>query len=221
VSPHQSHRHCAYIVFIVQHGNAKKCTVFSLGCSGLLRTVGAPNHESALISSPETVISNDLPAARNTAPHQMMAPLRCLSRPQRLSLGVSLCCWLRDATAHLVVSSTSRHKIWVAASKEGTREGCFKITQEVRLALRRVNDSNLSLVGSLGAGNPTDALTLRLSRGVCNSLAGWASPLSPCTLYAFERPAPSSLFQKIISVLSREPIDLGVQAFAFERTKCS
>jgi hypothetical protein len=89
------------------------------------------------------------------------------------------------------------------------------------MAMRRVIDSNPQPVGSSGVASPTDALTLRLSRGVCNSLAGWASPLSPCTLYALERPAPSSLFQKIISVLSRKPIDLGVQAFAFERTKCS
>jgi hypothetical protein len=109
----------------VNRQNAEKVTPFSSERSGLLRTVGAPNHASTLISSPETVISNDLPAARNTAPHQMMAPLRCLSRPQRLSLGVSLCCWLRDATAHLVVSSTSRHKIWAAASKEWTVEDCF------------------------------------------------------------------------------------------------
>lgn len=67
-----------------------------------------PQSRSRYLSSSETVISNDLPAARNTAPHHLMAPVRCLSRPQRLSLSVSLYCWLRDATARLTVSSTGR-----------------------------------------------------------------------------------------------------------------
>lgn len=34
-----------------------------------LRTIGAPNREPAQTFPPRTVISNDLPAARNTAPH--------------------------------------------------------------------------------------------------------------------------------------------------------
>ena len=237
MSPHQSHRHCADIVFIVQHGNAKKCTVFSSERSGLLRTVGAPNHGSTSISSPETVISNDLPAARNTAPHHSMAPLRCLSRPQRLSLGVSLCCWLRDATAHLVVSSTSRHKIWALALKKADGEGLLRTLVDAMMYLRRVNDSNPLPSVLQGLVAPPTLSTLHLSLGLRNNLAGWASPHSPCTLYAFERPAPlfmfpfqfpykgnrepSPLFQKIISVLSRDPLSLGVQAIAFERTKCS
>ena len=65
------------------------------------------------------------------------------------------------------------------------------------MAMRRVIDSNPRPSVLQGLVAPPTLSTLHLSLGLCNNLAGWASPHSPCTLYALERPAPSSYSKKV------------------------
>ena len=127
-----------------------------------LRTIGAPNREPAQTFPPRTVISNDLTPARNTVPHfvgtyTLFVPV-LKGRSRFLALLLAARC---DSSAHGEQYRTARDGL-----------GLFWAHPGAKMALRRVNDSNLSLVGSLGAGNPTDAPFIPSTRGPVKEFDG-------------------------------------------------
>lgn len=89
------------------------------------------------------------------------------------------------------------------------------------MAMRRVIDSNPRPVGSSGVGSPTDAFNPTPIPGVVQQFGRVGVSSLPLHPLRFRATGPFFLFQKSISLLSRDPLPLGVQAIAFERTKCS
>ena len=92
--------------------------------------------------------------ARNTTPHLTMAPIRCLFPssevvPGRLALLLAARC---DSSAYGEQYRTVEDE-----------HGLMWTTLDAKIRLRRVTDSYRLLVGSLGAGNPTDALFIPLA----------------------------------------------------------
>lgn len=95
-------------------------------------------------------------------------------------------------------------------------------TSDATISVRRVTDSNPVSVGSLGAGNPTDAATLHSQVRLHKSFGPGGVSSSPLLLlYGFRRLALLFLFQKIIWARPSSRLPLVVQAFVFEEEQCS